>query len=110
MNRNMNLSTAIIKNFGNDLFEKNKDNIPELIALIEKKVEELRDELAYLTMMVDYGNLITFDNDPEEACGSTDDSENAVLLINMTTLRIKELESSLLALRQIETKPTARVS
>ena len=109
----MDITAALVKHYGNDLIAKNKDNIPELIELIEKKVEDLRMELEYLTMMVNYGNVMTFDNDTEENYCCSDDSENAALVITMTTLKIQELENSLVALRQLETTTqlnTARVS
>ena len=103
LNSIMDITAALIKHFGSGLIAKNKDNIPELIELIEKKIEDLRTELDYLTMMVNYGNVMTFDKDPEEAYCCSDDCENAALVITMTTLKIKELESSLVALRQLET-------
>lgn len=109
----MDIEQILIKHFGKSLTEKHNGNISAMIEIIEDKINENRIELDYLTTMVNCSSVSAFDQDPEESCCCSDDSENAALIINLTTSRIKELESALIALRQLGTEshtPTTQVS
>ena len=97
----MKIEEVLIKYFGKEIIAKNNGDIASLIAVVEDKIKEYRIELDYLTMMVNCSNAEAFAIDPDGAYQCTDDAENAALVINMTTLRIKELESVLIALRQL---------